>query len=592
HLEIDKPMYQPGETIHFRSLTLDRFSFKPAEQELNLQYALTLPSGQQHIVAQGKSSLLAEGANAGKELLGPDHKPLRGLGAGSVRIEDNWDGGEYALTVRELNQRFPEQRRKFLVNKYAKPRLNKELDFSRKSYGPGDEVVARCKAKYLDGKPVKNCQAVVTVTIDGRQYGKHGEDNGKAFSFPTDDNGVVNVRFQLPKDIARGLATVAVRFDAPAMPDTIVRPIPIVLKKLHIEFCPEGGDLVAGLRNRVYFEVRSTLDKPADLRGEVLEDGKPVGVRVETLSSEKTPELNQGMGRFEFTPRMGRKYTLKIESPVGVTEPHELPQVRADGVVLSTPRGVVKSGEDIPVTVRSASKRSLLIGAYCRGRLLDSTELSTIHFVGNEAHAVLKPASGAGGVCRVTVFEILPGDGARRALVPIAERLIYREPAERVQLALKPDQKSYVPRQTVKLGVEAKTEKDEAAPAVVLLRVVDKSVVTLADDKTRRVMPTHFLLTTEVRRPEDLEYADFLLGSHPQAAEALDLLLGTQGWRRFAEQDPNRFRQNQKAEAERLLVTIGQSQPQVTDLSVQELARVEKEYARRIDEAREQVADA
>ncbi|HEY7158979.1 MAG TPA: alpha-2-macroglobulin family protein, partial [Gemmataceae bacterium] len=47
-----------------------------------------------------------------------------------------------------------------------------------------------------------------------------------------------------------------------------------------------------------------------------------------------------------------------------------------------------------------------------------------------------------------------------------------------------------------------------------------------------------------------------------------------------------------KAEAERLLVTIGQSQPQVTDLSVQELARVEKEYARRIDEAREQVADA
>ena len=75
-------------------------------------------------------------------------------------------------------------------------------------------------------------------------------------------------------------------------------------------------------------------------------------------------------------------------------------------------------------------------------------------------------------------------------------------------------------------------------------------------------MPTHFLLTTEVRRPEDLEYADFLLGPHPQAAEALDLLLGTQGWRRFAEQDPNKFRHEQKEEAERLLVTIGQSQPQ------------------------------
>ena len=31
--------------------------------------------------------------------------------------------------------------------------------------------------------------------------------------------------------------------------------IPIVLKKLNVEFYPEGGDLVAGLPNRVYFQV-------------------------------------------------------------------------------------------------------------------------------------------------------------------------------------------------------------------------------------------------------------------------------------------------------------------------------------------------
>ena len=36
---------------------------------------------------------------------------------------------------------------------------------------------------------------------------------------------------------------------------------------------PEGGDLVAGLPNRVYFQARTTLGKPADLKGRVLEDG-------------------------------------------------------------------------------------------------------------------------------------------------------------------------------------------------------------------------------------------------------------------------------------------------------------------------------
>ena len=48
-----------------------------------------------------------------------------------------------------------------------------------------------------------------------------------------------------------------------------------------------------------------------------------------------------------------------------------------------------------------------------------------------------------------------------------------------------------------------------------MVAVVDRSVVTMADEKTSRAMPTHFLLTTEVRRAEDLEYADFLVGRHP-----------------------------------------------------------------------------
>src|SRR5262249_15016508 len=83
---------------------------------------------------------------------------------------------------------------------------------------------------------------------------------------------------------------------------------------------------------------------------------------------------------------------------------------------------------------------------------------------------------------------------------------------------------------------------------------------------------THFLLTNEVRKPDDLEHTDFLLGSHPNAAIALDLLLGTQGWRRFAEQNPVKFRQEQKDEADRLLVMEGIVTPALAPQAV-ELAR-------------------
>lgn len=594
HLEIDKPMYQLGETVHFRSLTLERFSLKPPEQDLNLRFFLATPGpgNTERPIAQGRTSLVQDGPNGVLPLLGPDGKPLRGIGAGSVQLDPNGPGGEYTLIVREANQRFPDQRRKFLVNTYEKPKLNKELDFSRKSYGPGEEVAARCKATHLDGPPLKNCPVRAVVVIDNKQYGSHGEERGEALAFRTDDEGIVNIRFQLPKAIERGLGTLAVTFDDPAMPDTIVRPIPIVLKKLDIDFCPEGGDLVAGLRNRVYFQVRSTLGKPAELHGQLLEDCKPMGLTIETMTDEKTPELNHGMGRFEFTPQKDRKYTLKVETPIGIAKLYELPPIKPEGVVLSVPAGVVKAGETIPVRVRSSAKHSFVVGAYCRGRLLDSIELNASHFVGGEARAVLRPIGGAGGVCRVTVFEVPSGEGGQRVLRPVAERLIYRQPVERVQIALQPDQKSYVPRQTVKLDVEATNEKGEPAPAVVLLRVVDKSVVTLADDKTGRAMPTHFLLTTEVRRPEDLEYADFLLGPQPQAAEALDLLLGTQGWRRFAEQDPQKFRNEQKQDAEQLLATIGQSRAKITDLTQQELRRVEADFTHKAEEATARAAQA
>jgi hypothetical protein len=101
---------------------------------------------------------------------------------------------------------------------------------------------------------------------------------------------------------------------------------------------------------------------------------------------------------------------------------------------------------------------------------------------------------------------------------------------------VQPDKNRYVPGEHVTLSLKSVGAKDEPAPAVAMVGVVNKSVVTMADEKTFRTMPTHFLLTSEVGRPEDLEHADVLLGTHPKAAAALDLLLGTQGWRRFAEQ--------------------------------------------------------
>ncbi len=578
NLTTDKPMYQPGEEVYFHALTLDRATLKPAQEELRYHFYLTTPHGEKKdVLSGGNGIVLADTLDNFQYVNGPDQKPLRGVSAGKYQLDREAEGGEYTLTLLEERNRFPAQERKFIVNRYQKPQLNKELNFGKKSYGVGEEVTARCKATDTRNLPVKNQAVAATVLIDGKNYDANGRETKVDLHARTDAEGIVNVRFKLPAEIDRGLASLTVKFQDGANVESIVRPIPLVLKKLNVEFFPEGGELVAGLQNRVYFQVRTPLDKPADLKGRLLEDGTPTAVQLETLNDAKEPGVNQGMGVFTFTPKAGHAYEVQAEAPAGVTQRFALPELKKDGVVLTIDESVVRADKPtIAVKVYSTKPRALVVGAYCRGLLLDTVRLEK-----GQTEATLQPGTPAGGVCRVTVFEELEGQGnGRREVQPIAERLIYRAPVENVTLALHPDQSSYQPGQKVKMTVEAVNEKDEPAAAVLLLRVVDKRVVTLADEKTARSMPTHFLLTTEVRRAEDLEYADFLLGPQEKAHQALDLLLGTQGWRRFAEQDPAKFRKlhNDSAEAERLVCLFGGSEPQTTDFVDQEIQKATDHY--------------
>jgi hypothetical protein len=590
HLTTDKPMYRPGETVHFRSLTLERFRLKPAQEDFQLVYTLRKPTSEEVAVLAGSPLLFDEKTQA--PLLGPDKKPIRGLGAGDFTLDPTSPGGEYTLTVREAANRFAPQERKFIVNQYENPRLNKELDFTRKSYGPGDDVEAACKVSRVEGgASVAHQPVVATVQIDGKPYGPDGKEGAKPLTLRTDDNGAVSVRFKLPKVIERGQASLSVQFHDGGSTETLVRSIPIVVKKLRVEFFPEGGDLVPGVPNRIYFQAHTMLGKPAELKGRIInQDGQVIVDGVETLHDDREPGINQGMGLFSFTPQTGRKYELKIDTPNGIEGKYELPALKDNGVAMRIPTGTTEAKEAIHVVVCSAARdRTLLVGAYCRGRLMDH---KTVVARKGEAIAIdLRPAQEVGGVYRITVFEERPGNANHQQLLPVAERLVYRKPVEQLLVTVKPDKKQYIPGDKVNLSLTALNEKEQPAPAILLVAVVDKSVLTMADEKTFRSMPTHYYLTTEIRRSEDLEYADVLLGRHPKAAAALDLLLGTQGWRRFAEQNPGQFRQQFKEDADRLLVMTGQSPLKSVDLSQQE-ERWQTEFDAQVAKLHEQEAGA
>ena len=94
------------------------------------------------------------------------------------------------------------------------------------------------------------------------------------------------------------------------------------------------------------------------------------------------------------------------------------------------------------------------------------------------------------------------------------------------------DKAAYVPREKVTLTVKATDESGAPVKADLALAVVDDAVLNLADDKSANILADLYLLPE--MPGQRIHEPNFYFSSDKKAPEAMDLLLGTQGFRRFA----------------------------------------------------------
>jgi alpha-2-macroglobulin-like protein len=607
HLVTDKPLYRPGEEVRFRSLTLDRATFLPPDRDLHLEFQLKKPDGGLANDATVVGNSRAIDRNGLSPIVGPDGKPVRGIGVGEYELPPDAPGGEYVLEVVEVipgqgnvpTRKVVLDTRRFLVNHYVPDVFEKKLEFDGKSYGPGDMVRARIEVTRTAGGPMRDARADVVASIDGKPA--FFTDKDIRFRLVGDPatrqvKAVADLRFLLPADLYAGRgpkdrplnAVLSVRIKDTDTTETILRPIPLVEKELRVEFYPEGGDLVEGVPSRVYFQVRTPTGKAADLKGTIT-DGTDTVAEVATLTDPEQAGVNRGLGLFTLTPRAGKRYFLKLSSPSGIIAPTKdgfpLPDVKPDGVALTSLDEVTEKAQPIRVRLETGKGPKVLhVGAYARGRLIGHRRVEVA--AGKPVEVGIQGDASAAGVTRVTVFEEPKArDDEKANLIPRAERLVFRRPTEQLVLSVSPNKPRYSPGGRVALDIAARNEKDEPVPAILLVAVVNQSVIAMADNKTDRLMPTHFLLAGEVRNPAELEHADFLLTDHPKAGIALDMLLGTQGWRRFAEQNVFPADPNDRREVERMLVAHGGRTGAPFELFKLEEQRLSAEYQPKLEQA-------
>src|SRR5262249_10481944 len=354
-------------------------------------------------------------------VMGPDGKPIRGIGVGEHTLGSDAPGGEYKLDLLEVDNGKETllETRKFLVNKYVPDVFEKKLESEGKSYGAGEFVQARIEVSRTAGGPMKEAKAEVVASIDGREFHRQKDEKFAIVTEAGVTKAVLNVRFKLPDDIfqnkaAPPSATLSVNIQDGSDAEAIVRPIPLVTKNLAIEFFPEGGDMIENVPGRAYLQVRTPIGKPADLKGYVT-DGTNKVAEVATLTDAENPGVNRGHGVFTLTPKPGAKYFLKINTPTGITEPtpdgFPLPAGKADGVALTALDAVAEKGGVIRVRLQTPQgPKTLHVGAYARGRLISHQKIEVE--ANKPVEVALQRDPAAGGGTRVTTFAEPQGQAA------------------------------------------------------------------------------------------------------------------------------------------------------------------------------------
>ncbi|TPE39578.1 hypothetical protein [Pontibacter mangrovi] len=281
-----------------------------------------------------------------------------------------------------------------------------------------------------------------------------------------------------------------------------------------VRFFPEGGNLVAGVANKVAFQATEQSSGKGLAFTGILQDQQ--GDTVAEFSPHKF-----GIGHFTFTPATGSRYTAVITLPDSSSFKQKLPVAQERGYALQlqeTPTGQLK----LTVWQQGELGEQLYLLAHTRQAVAFSAAAAL-----NQGAAVflVDKAALADGITHFTVFN--------ESRQPVCERLYFKSPAQSLQLNLATNKPHYGIREKVTLDLQAQLPTSQQVPA-------NLSLAVYRLDSLQKSIPesieSYLWLTSDLRGTvENPGYYFSEAGATDQ--EAMDNLMLTHGWSRFAWQD-------------------------------------------------------
>lgn len=478
-LSSDKPLYQPGQTIHMRALALSTFDLT---------------------AAQGVPvDFLVEDAKGNKVFRQTVSTSDFGVAAVDFVLADMVNQGDYKLSVTiggDGESAGPRGRaeKTVEVRPYVLPKFAVAVSTDRTFYLPGERVEGVVQADYFFGKPVAGSQVQVVGSVWDVERTVMVDLRGQ-----TDENGTYAFSFDLPTYFAgSGLDAGQAQFalevtviDQTEHAEQTSQILPVAAQPLLIEAVAESGALKPGVENIVYLLTAYPDGRPAQTR---------LYVRVDGGAATELSTGPYGLAEFRFTPQAGASHVLSIQAQdeAGRQATHTVEFARAgggDNVLLRADRAAYLVGETMHLVVFTpVESGSVYLDIVRAGQTLSTRSAKVAE---GRAEFVIDVGPDLYGTLELHAYKVL-GDGT----IVRDTRMVVVDAPNELSIAVSADRDIYRPGDvaTVDLRTTEGNDPGVGVQTVLGLAIVDESVFAL-QRQDPGFAKLYFLLEQELLEP-------------------------------------------------------------------------------------------
>jgi hypothetical protein len=278
-----------------------------------------------------------------------------------------------------------------------------------------------------------------------------------------------------------------------------------------IQFFPEGGHLIAGNQQIVGFKAISKNGFGTDISGRIMDD------QNKEITTFKSSHL--GMGAVAISPEAGKSYTAICEDNHGQSITCKLPEVSEKNYTLS----IKHNASIIEIKILTPNGTPTTDTLYVIGNRRGLPFLQSLMLPGNQALSISISKEGINS--GVAQFLLL---NSKKEI--LSERLIYIFGNDKANLSLKLDKANYIKRDAVHAFLLLKDSRGNPVEGNFSISVTDDNDIKI--DPNEATIESYLLLQSDLKgyieNPNEYFRTD-----NKKAAYDLDLLMLTQGWKRY-----------------------------------------------------------